>query len=140
MDILCVSAALVLLVDPSSVFDVGFQLSCAAMLGIIVLGVPLCERWIEKPFLLRFLLNTITISVAAQLVTMPLTLLYFHSLATYSALTSILVIPLTTMILYASILVFCGASWMVPFLEAMISLQSQVMMLIAQLPGAYITF
>ena len=140
MDILCVSAALVLLVDPSSVFDVGFQLSCAAMLGIIVLGVPLCERWIEKPFLLRFLLNTITISVAAQLATMPLTLLYFHSLATYSALTSILVIPLTTMILYASILVFCGASWMVPFLEAMISLQSQVMMLIAQLPGAYITF
>ena len=125
MDILCVSAALVLLVDPSSVFDV---------------GVPLCERWIEKPFLLRFLLNTITISVAAQLATMPLTLLYFHSLAPYSALTSILVIPLTTMILYASILVFCGASWMVPFLEAMISLQSQVMMLIAQLPGAYITF
>ena len=140
IDILCVSAALVLLVDPASVFDISFQLSCAAMLGIIVLGIPMCERWRKMPLLFKFILSTITISLAAQLATMPLTLLYFQSIATYSALTSILIIPLTTVILYTSIFAFAGAAWVLPLLEMMISLQSYVMRFIAQLPGAYITF
>ena len=138
VDVLVVSAAIVLLLDPASLMDIGFQMSCAAMLGIMLLGLPLADGFKERPWLVRVVTESLCISLSAQLCTMPLTLWYFGSIATYSALTSLVAIPLTMMIIYASIGVYAGCVWMVVPLEALISLQNRFMSIMANLPGAYI--
>ena len=138
IDILNVSAAMVLLVDPASLWDIGFQLSCAAMLGIIVLGIPTTENWRHLPLLPRVTLSSLAISISAQLATMPLTILYFQSIATYSALTSLVVIPLTTLIIYFSIGIYAGMPWCIPVVKWLIWCQNEVMKLVSSMPGAYI--
>ena len=138
LDILNVSAAVVLLTDPASLWDIGFQLSCAAMLGIIVLGIPFTENWRHLPLLPRMILSSLAISISAQLATLPLTLLYFQSIATYSALTSLVAIPLTTLIIYFSLGIYAGIPWCIPVVEALIWCQNEMMKWVASLPGAYI--
>ncbi len=138
LDILNVSAAMVFLTDPASLWDIGFQLSCAAMLGIIILGIPTTENWRHLPLLPRMLLSSLAISISAQLATLPLTLFYFNSIATYSALTSLVAIPLTTLTIYFSIGLYAGMHWCIPVVEGLIWCQNGVMRFIAGLPGAYI--
>ncbi|MBR5577101.1 MAG: ComEC/Rec2 family competence protein [Bacteroidaceae bacterium] len=140
IDILNVSAAMVLLVDPASLWDIGFQLSCAAMLGIIILGIPATENWRHLPLLPRLVLSSLAISISAQLATLPLTLLYFQSIATYSALTSLVAIPLTTLIIYFSIGIYAGMPWCIPVVKWLIWCQNEVMKLVSSMPGAYIEF
>ena len=67
-----------LLADPDTLYDVGFQLSFSAMLGILLL-----QRRIEGLF--RFpgivwqsLWSGISVSLAAQVATLPLVVYYFH--------------------------------------------------------------
>jgi competence protein ComEC len=138
LDILNVSAAVVLLTDPASLWDIGFQLSCAAMLGIIVLGIPFTENWRHLPLLPRMILSSLAISISAQLATLPLTLLYFQSIATYSALTSLVAIPLTTLIIYFSLGIYAGIPWCIPVVEWLIWCQNKLMELVSTMPGAYI--
>lgn len=138
LDILNVSAAVVFLTDPASLWDIGFQLSCAAMLGIIILGIPTTENWRHLPLLPRLVLSSLAISISAQLATLPLTLLYFQSIATYSAFTSLVAIPLTTLIIYFSIGIYIGLPWCIPVVEWLIWFQNRVMEMASNLPGAYI--
>ncbi len=138
MDILTVSVALVLLVDPAAVMDVGFQMSCAAMLGIIVLGLPWCNRWRGMRYIHKVVLCSLSISVAAQLGVLPLSLFYFESVACYGALTSLLAIPLTTLIIYFSLGLYAGCGWCIPVVEGLVCCQNQVMEMVARLPGSYV--
>ena len=138
LDILNVSAAVVLFTDPASLWDIVFQLSCAAMLGIIILGIPTTENWRHLPLLPRMILSSLTISFSAQLATLPLSLLYFQSIATYSALTSLVSIPLTTLTIYFSIGIYAGIPWCIPVAEWLLWCQNEVMELVSNLPGAYI--
>ena len=138
IDILNVSAAIVLLADPASIVDIGFQLSCAAMLGIIILGIPFSEKWQNLPLIPRAILSSFAISISAQLATTPLTLLYFNSITTYGALTSLAAIPLTTLIIYFSIGIYAGMPWCIHIVEILIRCQNMVMEFTGNLPGAYI--
>ena len=138
LDILTLSAALVLLADPAALFDVGFQMSCAAMVGIIVLGIPMCAIWARLPYIYNVVLNGLAISVSAQLGVLPLSLFYFESVACYGALTSLVAIPLTTLIIYCSMGLYAGWTWCVPVVEGLVWCQNEVMRLVASLPGAYI--
>ena len=138
IDILNVSAATVLLVDPASITDIGFQMSCAAMSGIIILGIPFAEQWQDLHFIPRTIINCLAISLSAQFATMPLTLFYFNSITTYGALTSLVAIPLTTLIIYFSIGIYAGMTWCIPIVEILIKCQNMVMEFTGNLPGAYI--
>ena len=138
IDILNVSGAMVLLVDPASIMDMGFQMSCAAMLGIIILGIPLTDKWRDLPLIARAIMSSMAISISAQFAIMPLTLLYFNSITTYGALTSLAAIPLTTLIIYFSIGIYAGMPWCTPIVETLLRCQNMVMEFTGNLPGAYI--
>ena len=140
IDILNVSVALVLLTDPASVMDVGFQMSCAAMLGIIVWGIPICEHWARLPYICNLTASSLTISISAQLGVLPLTLFYFESVACYGAITSLMAIPLTTLIIYFSLGIYAGFGWCIPVVEWLVGCQNMIMEFISTLPGAYIAF
>jgi competence protein ComEC len=107
LGVLSFTALVMLLVSPASLFDVGFQLSFAAMLAILTLQ-PLFERLVSRDWLLehplwRWLWGLTTVSVAAQVGTAPLVAYYFGRFSTYFLLTNFIVIPLTTAILYLAL-------------------------------------
>lgn len=90
-----------LLADPDTLYDVGFQLSFSAMLGILLL-----QRRIEGLF--RFpgivwqsLWSGISVSLAAQIATLPLVVYYFHYVATTSIWATMVLSFLSLFLLYA---------------------------------------
>ena len=107
LNALALAAIILLLVNPDSLFDVGFQLSFAAMLAILTIQ-PLFEQLVSRKWLmshpaLRWLWGLATVSVAAQVGTAPLVAYYFGRFSTYFLLTNFIVIPLTTAILYLAL-------------------------------------
>ena len=107
LGVLSFTAIVMLLCNPDSVYDIGFQLSFMAMLGILVF-MPLFERmvsvkWMMEHRLVRWLFALMAVSVAAQLGTAPLVAYHFGRFSTYFLLTNLLVIPAATLILYGAV-------------------------------------
>jgi competence protein ComEC len=90
---LALTAFFILLINPNSLFDIGFQLSYSALFGIVVIEPKLREYVNVKNRVLRYFVSLITISVAAQIATFPLTSFYFSQFPTYFWLTNIFIIP-----------------------------------------------
>lgn len=114
LNLLCLSAIIILTQNPYSLFDIGFQLSFMAVLSIL-LFVPLMENrhatWApptEQPYYWRKaisgLANCLRVSVAAQLGVAPLLAYYFGRFSTYFLVTNLIVLPAAYLILYGSLL------------------------------------
>ncbi|HEX9615568.1 MAG TPA: DNA internalization-related competence protein ComEC/Rec2, partial [Bacteroidota bacterium] len=97
---ICVAAVIVLLIDPLQLFDVGFQLSFAAVLSIVMLypildaairQIP--ESW-EEFKILEPVWKVFAVSLAAQLGTLPFTAFYFERFSIVSLLANVAVVPL----------------------------------------------
>lgn len=101
-----VAAFLLLMLNPQILYDVGFQLSFAAVAGILLFYGPLTEIWRPRNTVLRYVFTILMVSMAAQLVVLPLSLYYFHQYAIVSLFTSPIIILLTTVILYLAVLLF----------------------------------
>ena len=85
------AAVLILLVKPSDLWSVSFQLSFAATAAIVLLGSGF--QYIGIPAF-RYLLTILLVSLAAQLGTLPITMFYFHQVSSYFLLTNLIVMPL----------------------------------------------
>jgi competence protein ComEC len=103
MNIVSASAFLMLILSPFSVFDVGFQLSFAAVLGIIYIQPLLYRLCLMKYKVSDKIWMLFTLSVAAQLATAPLTLYYFHRFPLFFWITNLYVVPMVTLIIYLCI-------------------------------------
>ncbi len=90
---LAASAFLLLLVNPNNLFEVGFQLSYMAVFGIVYLQPRIAGLWPVKNKVGLFFWNLITVSIAAQIATFPLSTYYFNQFPTYFLLSNIVVIP-----------------------------------------------
>ncbi|MGN6339644.1 MAG: ComEC/Rec2 family competence protein [Ginsengibacter sp.] len=94
------SAFLLLCIDPFVLWDVGFQLSYLAVIGIVVAQKPISawiyfkNKWLQKGW------EIMAVSLAAQLFTLPLCLYYFHQLPLLFLLANLIAIPLSTLILF----------------------------------------
>ncbi len=109
VNVLSFTAILLLFINPYSLFDVGFQMSFAAVFSILV-WLPLFEKAIPATYmmnypLLKWVYGMIAISCAAQIGVAPLIAYYFGRFSTYFLLTNFMVIPAATLILYLSIVV-----------------------------------
>lgn len=105
MNALFVTFALMLACNPMMIWDVGFQLSFLAMLSIFLFFPTIynflpSEYLFEHP-LLRYVWATVTVSLAAQIGTAPLTVYYFGRFSTIFMLTNLVAVPLVTMLLYS---------------------------------------
>ena len=103
---LAISAFILLFINPSLIYNVGFQLSYCAVLGIVILQPRLHNLMRSRFWLVDKISGLVAVSIAAQLATFPLSLYYFHQFPVYFWLTNIIVIPLTTLILYFGFLFF----------------------------------
>jgi competence protein ComEC len=116
---LLVSILLILLFQPSFLFDVGFQLSYIALFFIIWLQPLLGMLWTPKNKIQKYIWDLLTVSFAAQIGTLPLSIYYFHQFPGLFFVTNLIVIPLLGFIMSLGLLVmvFAAFNW-VPFYPA----------------------
>jgi competence protein ComEC len=99
------AALLVLSVAPEQLFMLGFQLSYLAVIGIVYFQPKLEQLlylpnvWVQKTWSLA------TVSMAAQLTTLPILLHYFHQFPTYFLFANLLIVPAISIILYTGLAV-----------------------------------
>lgn len=106
---LVVSMLLILLFQPYFLFDVGFQLSYAALFFIVWLQPMFQTIWSPNNKIIRFFLNIMTVSLAAQLGTFPLSVYYFHQFPGLFFITNLLVLPLIGVIMFLGVVVMLVA-------------------------------
>ena len=111
------AAVLILLVRPTDLWSVSFQLSFAATAAIVILvkgslfhSLPVREGLLKRSIL--YVLGLIVVSLAAQLGTLPITMYYFGQISNYFLLTNLIVLPIATFLVpFGLATLALGGSW-----------------------------
>ena len=95
----------ILIFDTHQVFDVGFQLSFVAVFGIFWLNAPILKNLPRpKNKIQDFLFNVVSMSLAAQIATLPLVIFYFHQYSFLSIVANVIIVPFSEIIIVFSFL------------------------------------
>ena len=137
---LAASAMCLLLFNPNNLFEVGFQLSYLAVFGIVFLQPKLSKLIPLKNNFLKFFWSLLTVSVAAQIATFPLTAFYFNQFPIYFWITNLIIIPAVmiliplglTLLLFSKIAVI--STFLAFFINLMIKSCFIILSKIEQLP------
>ncbi len=98
------SAFLLLCIDPGWLWDTGFQLSYAAVLGLGLFATRLQGLLLVRNKILLVIWKATTVSIAAQVFTTPLSIYYFHQFPVYFLFANLLAVPLSSGILAGGII------------------------------------
>lgn len=110
---LALSAFLLLCINPYWLWDVGFQLSYAAVLSIVIFMQPIYHWFYIKNKALDFIWKMNAVTLAAQILTIPIGIYHFHQFPVNFLLTNFLAVPLSSFILLGEILL-CIVSFIHP--------------------------
>jgi competence protein ComEC len=105
-NVLASSAFVILLWNPFWLFDIGFQLSYFAVIGIVYFQAKIRALWVLKNKIGNWAWGITSVGLAAQLVVTPISLYYFHQFPTYFWLSGLLAVEVSTGALYAGIVLF----------------------------------
>jgi len=104
LNILAISAFALLLYDPYYITEVGFQLAYLAVAGLIVFR-PIVYKWLKfKNKIADRIWSVCSVSIAAQVVTFPLSAYYFHQFPVYFLVGNLLAVLPVTIIMYTGII------------------------------------
>jgi competence protein ComEC len=148
---LAVSAFLLLIINPFNLIDVGFQLSYCAVISIVIFYPFIYEIIDFKYWLPDQLWSLTAVTIAAQVLTSPISLFYFHQFPNLFLVSNLVMIPLSTLIMYfvMVLLPLSGFSWLAKImgkvLDFLVWLLNKVVLTIEHLPyaltkGVYITW
>lgn len=98
VNLLALAAIIILVISPTAIYDIGFQLSFLSVLSILMF-MPLFARKRQN-----VIVGCLWVSLAAQLGTAPLVAYYFGRFSTYFLLTNLVVLPLAYIILVGALL------------------------------------
>jgi len=137
--VLALSACCLLCYDPFLLWDAGFQLSYLAVTGLIGLQ-PRIERlfsfkwvWAQK------LWGLVALSIAAQVLTTPFSVYYFHQFPIYFIFSNLFIILPVTLLMYSGIAILLfRLYWLAPAFEWLICLMNNGLGRIAALPYAVV--
>ncbi len=104
------SAFMLLVINPLMLFDIGFQLSYAAVFGIVYLQPKLKSLWYSKNKIIDAVWSLFCVTLAAQIITTPLSLYYFHQFPLYFLLSGLILVPLVSVIIYVAVFLI-SFSW-----------------------------
>ncbi|MEJ1239526.1 ComEC/Rec2 family competence protein [Chryseolinea sp. T2] len=143
-NILAATVFILLVIDPFMIMSVGFQLSFIAVVGIVAIQPGLYQLWEPHRWLWDEVWKVVTVSVAAQVATLPLCLLYFHQFPNYFLLSNLFIVPGS----FAVLLLGIGLLLVSPLdsvakltgriLELLIDFLNQLIFLVEKLPGSVI--
>ena len=88
--------------DYRNLFNLGFQLSFLAVAGILLFQERIFNILHLQNKILIWIWSLTSVSIAAQITTLPLTIYYFHNIPVLSLLSNLFVVPLATLIIYFS--------------------------------------
>jgi len=145
-NVLAVSAFGLLFFNPYLLFDAGFQLSYAAVAGMVLyypklqLWLPPLPKWVDEGW------KILLIGVAAQLGTLPLSLYYFHQFPVYFWLAGWVVVLGGAVFLWGGAMLVLldafvpvAAAWLGKLLYGLVWGMNYLVQAIQQLPGAVIS-
>ena len=138
------AAAFILLVwDPHMLVEIGFQLSFLAVLGIILFHAPIQRKWIPDNVWVGRIWTLSVMSIAAQLLTTPLTLYFFKAFPTYFLPANLFVVTAAGFAVYGAVGML--VIFRIPFLGPLVAFFLMVLLMavghvtefFSGLPGAY---
>lgn len=142
LNTLFVTAFCMLLFRPTWLFDIGFQLSFAAVFSLLTIQPLLFSMCPTRRFGLRHLWGAVTVALAAQIGTAPLVCFYFSRFSTYFLLSGVLLVALTFLIMYSVALMLLLAPlpavqfWVAGFVKYLLSALNGSATWIEHLPHA----
>lgn len=102
---LFLSYLFLLLINPLWLFQVGFQLSYLAVFFILWIQPKLAAYYKPKTYVTRLLWGICTVTIAAQIGVLPLSLYYFHQFPGLFFISNLLILPFLGLLLGCGILV-----------------------------------
>jgi competence protein ComEC len=106
---ICVAGFMLLLYNPYWLWDTGFQLSFAAVVSIICYQQSIYaffeirNKWMDKIW------SATSVTLAAQILTLPFCIYYFHQFPVYFLLTNLVAVPLSSLVLLGALLLLALA-------------------------------
>lgn len=142
INILLASAFILLCYNPYWLYDTGFQLSFVAVLSILTFYPIISRKFYFKNKIARFLWNTFSVSLAAQILTFPLGIYYFHQFPLWVLIANIPATIFSTVMMVGSLLVlilslFVDCIWLGNILSSITAIFHQFIKLLAQVTPAY---
>ncbi|MBK9108131.1 MAG: ComEC/Rec2 family competence protein [Saprospiraceae bacterium] len=107
INILFAGASILVFIHPGNLEDIGFQLSCFALLGIFWLSKFTQRILLPSTRLGQFMWSTISVSLGVQLIITPICLYHFHTFPLYFLLTNLIWAPITPVLMLSGILICC---------------------------------
>jgi len=120
LNTLAIAAFLMLIYNPFYLFDVSFQLSFSAVAGIVLIQPWLNGLIKTENKIVKYVWGLMSVSIAAQLITTPITLYYFSRFPSHFLLTNIIVVPLVSVIMYLAVFTLCIG--FIPFLAQYVAI------------------
>ncbi len=140
-NVLALAALILLVINPSELFSPGFQLSFAAVFSILFF-YPSFERYLNsfnvRSKFLKSLLQLFLLTFAAQLGTLPITLIYFKKLSLISFFINLIAVPLIGVIVafaVASLAFAVISTYLGALIATTNSLLIEIMFYMAKLSG-----
>ncbi|WP_431156566.1 ComEC/Rec2 family competence protein [Winogradskyella poriferorum] len=115
---LFISAFIILLFKPRFLFEVGFQLSYLAVFGIVSIQPLIYKLWKPKFLIIDKFWQIFTVTIAAQIGVLPISLFYFHQFPGLFFVSNLIVIPFLSLILGFGLLIIILAllNWLTPII------------------------
>ena len=141
---LCFACLVLLIANPNNIYNVGFQFSFLAVLGIVFYKDYFRKAIPTSNFVLSKVVMLGAVSIAAQIATFPLGIYYFHQYPNLFIFSNLIVIPCISIILYAGIFFILFsfvfpplASLLALIMEAYIHFISSAVLFIQEVPFAF---
>lgn len=119
LNTLMAAAFILLSVNPGWLFTVGFQLSFGAVLSLMIFFEPIFLAWPQTTKIGRWLWGAIAASIAAEILTAPLSIYYFHNFPLFFAVANIFAAFLLGLVAMIGGMAIIAFSW-IPSLAAFI--------------------
>ena len=142
LNTLGISMFIILWWCPYQLWDLGFQLSVMAVFGILTLHAYVSKNFENMHTVPKYLLNATSITVCAQIMTLPIILYHFHSFPIYFIPANLILIPISTIALFLTMasIFFAGIGihfqWLFIATEWTIELFEKTTSLLASLPNS----
>ncbi|MCX7954617.1 MAG: ComEC family competence protein [Bacteroidales bacterium] len=143
-NIIAASAFIILLINPFTLFNIGFQLSYLAVIGIVFYYPKFKTLLLFKNKFLNKIWELICVTLAAQLFTAPFSIYYFNQFPTYFILSGIVLVPISPLVIYGyflTVITFWNETlnfYLAKGVEFIVSFFNNFIFFIEKLPGSVI--
>ncbi|MDR0977838.1 MAG: ComEC family competence protein [Endomicrobium sp.] len=125
---LAFSALSILVFKPQYLFTASFQMSYGAAIGLVYFYRDISSIFKNiKIRIIKFFCSVLSVTLAVQIILMPVCMYYFGRISIISFITNILIVPLAGIILYSGV-IFCISAFISKNIAAFISMPVSIIL------------